>query len=217
MISKLFARRFLALMTTLLGVTMASSSSSGLIKRFEDFRASAYADSAGNPTIGYGHLLVSGEDALAAATLTEEQATELLEADIASKADISKIITPDAWAYLEPHQSDALTSLCFNIGSGNFTCADVVARVNAGDVMGAVEYFGHWRRVGRTILPGLIKRRLAEACIFADCELDPAGDVPSTQWGLGEMAITDENWGRVGEDLRTEAVKIFKEYKSDAL
>lgn len=183
-----------------------------LIATFEGCRLETYKCSAGHDTIGYGHLIGEDENNLREKRLTNEEALALLERDISTRTSLTAITNS-----LEPHQSDALTSLCFNIGITNFRGADIVAQVNDGDMTAAVEYFGHWRRAGGSISAGLIKRRLAEACIFADCELDPAGDVPSAQWGFGEMVITDDNWGRVSEDLRTEAVSIFKAYKSDDL
>lgn len=183
-----------------------------LIRRFEGFRASVYEDCAGHSTIGYGHLITASEGVLAAKVLSEDEAQALLVKDIQTKADISRYVHVG----LSQNQTDALTSLCFNIGYGNFSGSTVLKKVNAGETIEAYEYFGHWRRAGGKIFPGLIKRRFAELFVFADQALDPADDkLPSIQWGLEPMKITDENWLSLRADLRNEAVKIYENYTLD--
>ena len=136
----------------------------GIIKRFEGFRSSVYLDSARRPTIGYGHLITSSDGDLATRVLSEDEAQSLLMADIQIKADIS----PHLRVTLNENQFDALTSLCFNIGYGNFSKSTVLQKVNVGQIVEAYEYFGHWRRAGGAVIDGLMKRRFAELFIFAD-------------------------------------------------
>lgn len=161
----------------------------GIIKRFEGFKNSVYLDSARHPTIGYGHLITSSDGDLAGRVLSEGEGEALLMADIQIKADIF----PHLCVTLSQNQFDALTSLCFNIGYGNFSKSTVLQKVNAGRIVEAYEYFGHWRRAGGTVIDGLMKRRFAELFIFADKTLDPEDDrVPSIQWELsGPMEVTD--------------------------
>ena len=69
-------------------------------------------------TIGYGHLIKSGEDF--SAGLTEQQATELLQQDLqATYNTINEQISADAISNMTQSQYDALVSLVFNIGSGS--------------------------------------------------------------------------------------------------
>ena len=49
-----------------------------LIKKFEGFSSAIYLDSAGLPTVGYGHLIKPHEAALFKAGITEAKAEELL-------------------------------------------------------------------------------------------------------------------------------------------
>ncbi len=186
-----------------------------LIKRFEYFSPTVYLDGGdkGNPTIGYGHLIKPSETThYTGKHLTEAEATALLRLDIRNEAEvpISRVLEVD----LSSSQLDALTSLCFNIGQGHFESSDVLKKVNAGDTNGAYEYFNHWRRTKGVITPGLIKRRFAELFIFANKKLEASDDrVPSAQWKLPSMLVTDENWGMIGRSLRDEAVEIYEEYK----
>jgi len=183
-----------------------------LIRRFEGFRDSVYLDPAGYPTIGYGHLIISGDPDFTGVKLSEDEAQALLVKDIQTKADISRYVH----VALSQNQTDALTSLCYNIGYGQFSGSTVLKKVNAGATIEAYEYFGHWRRAGGAILPGLVKRRFAELFVFADQALDPADNrVPSTQWGLAPMKITDENWLSLRADLRHDAVRIYESYTAE--
>ncbi|MBY0282252.1 MAG: lysozyme [Alphaproteobacteria bacterium] len=117
---------------------------------------------------------------------------------------------------LTQNQFDALTSFCFNIGTERFPNIDVLKRVNEGKTIEAYEYFGHWRRAGGAIIDGLIKRRFAELFIFADKILDLEEGLPSAQWGIAPMEITDGNWTRLRKRpwLLSEAVAIYQAYKS---
>ncbi|MBM3609914.1 MAG: lysozyme [Alphaproteobacteria bacterium] len=177
--------------------------------RFENFSPIIYADITGNPTIGYGHLVTAGENYYGA--LNQDDALGLLVSDIESKANIM----PYLGVSLEENQLDALTSLCFNIGIGNFMRSTLLQKINMEDTYGSYEYFGHWRNANGVVSTGLIKRRFAELFVFANQELDPSDDTaPSMQWGLDPMPITDENWRRIGYDLRNEAVAIYQDYVS---
>lgn len=180
-----------------------------LIKTCEGFRCNAYNDAAGLPTIGYGHLISQAESCLKKTTLTERESHTLLRADITTRADIK----PYVLRSLASHQSDALTSLCFNIGMKRFSQSMVLKHTNTQDYESACAFFGHWRRSGGVALPGLMMRRLAEACIFSHRLVDPASSFPpSVQWGRPPIPITDENWTLMGKDLRVHAVAIYEAY-----
>ena len=96
--------------------TAVSGGALRIIQRFENFSPSVYDDSAGNPTIGYGHLITADED-YTDVELSEDEARTLLVTDMREKSNISDYLTVD----LEYYQRDALISLCFNIGIGNFS------------------------------------------------------------------------------------------------
>lgn len=113
-------------------------------------------------TIGYGHY---GSDVHAGDTITEAEATELLERDLkvfesAVKNAVKVEITQS--------QFDALVSLSYNIGTGAFADSDTVKALNEGKVGHAAVDIPSWRRgMGYQILPGLEKRRQTELEFFA--------------------------------------------------
>src|SRR5579871_259522 len=110
--------------------------SNGLLKFLascEGFSGTAYADSRGNCTIGYGHLLHLGPCTAADNALSETQqvATNQLRADVntAATAVNSNLSIP-----LNQGQFDAIVSLTFNMGMGRLRTHDVWTDVSAGNM-----------------------------------------------------------------------------------
>ena len=52
------------------------------LKTFEGFRSMPYLDTAGKWTVGYGHLMVSGDGLVQGSPITMGQATTLLTQDV---------------------------------------------------------------------------------------------------------------------------------------
>lgn len=88
---------------------------------------------------------------------------------------------------LEQHQFDALVSLAFNIGSTNFATSTLLSLINSGQMARAAHEFEAWHGQSSAIpaafkvgpepdserargyfsrTPGLLRRRLSEACMF---------------------------------------------------
>ena len=134
-----------------------------LIKSFEGFRAKAYICPAGVLTIGYGS---TGPHVRPGLVVTEVEATALLAKDAAR---FEKAVNT-LGVKLTQNQFDALVSLAFNIGVGNFNSSTLVRKLKAGDVSGAAAQFAVWNKARvkgvLTALPGLTKRRAAEAALF---------------------------------------------------
>jgi lysozyme len=132
----------------------------GLIQHFESLRLSAYPDSAGVWTIGWGHTgnVQPGD------TVTRAEADALLRSDVAwaETAVRNAVDVP-----LTQGQFDALVSFTFNVGAGAFENSTLLERLNAGDTTGAQDQFGRWIYAGGEVLPGLVRRRAAEADAFA--------------------------------------------------
>jgi lysozyme len=131
-----------------------------LIKFFEGFRASAYYDAVGVPTIGYGTTtgVKMGQ------TITEAQGEALLQADLRKfEAGVDKLVT----VTLTQEQFDALVSFSYNLGLGNFGSSTLLKLVNAGRFDLAKDQFIRWNKAGGKVLDGLTKRRQAEATLFS--------------------------------------------------
>lgn len=134
-----------------------SNNGLSLIKRFEGCRLTAYQDSIGIWTIGYGHTsgVSKGQ------TITQVQADRYLKADCANaEKAVNKYHSKYHW---NQNQFDALVSFTFNCGSGNLkkllnngqrTIAQISAKIPA------------YNKAGGKVLRGLVNRRAAEKELF---------------------------------------------------
>ena len=143
-----------------------SDSGVNLIKDFEGLRLSAYQDSCGGWTIGYGHTggVEPGE------RITQSQAEELLRKDTGWAQDA---VRQQVHVPLTQRQFDALTSFTFNLGAGALQGSTLLAKLNAVDYAGAQAEFGRFVHAGGRVLQGLVRRRAAEADLFGS--LAPSG------------------------------------------
>jgi GH24 family phage-related lysozyme (muramidase) len=87
----------------------------GDIKTNEGLRLTAYNDQDGNPTIGYGHKILSNEDF--SDGITEEQAVDILITDIdKAKAEIAKAFP---WIIgVDDNRQAIITEMVFQLGIG---------------------------------------------------------------------------------------------------
>ena len=143
---------------------MISDKGIALIQRFEGLRLTAYPDpgTGGDPwTIGIGHTggVQEGD------TCTEEQAQDWLRTDCeTAEGCIDAHVEPE----LTQNQRDALISLIYNIGCGNFKGSSLLKLLNASDFVGAANQFGRWDRAAGRVMPGLQARREAETQLFLE-------------------------------------------------
>ncbi len=143
---------------------LTSSRGVTLIKQFEGLRLDAYRDAVGIWTIGYGHTAEAGvPEPCAGMRITRQEADALLA------RDLGKYETAVDEAISRPvaqNQFDAMVSLCFNIGEGNFAKSRVVGCFNSGLDYEAAQAFLAWTKAGGASLPGLRRRRQAERRLF---------------------------------------------------
>lgn len=143
-----------------------------LIEEFEGCKLTAYYDDHVPPilTIGFGHTGNVTEEE----TITHEQADEYLREDTAWAAEC---VTGWTQAIqLNQNQFDALTSLLFNIGSGNFRNSTLLKKLLNGDIQGAADQFLVWDNTNHETNQGLLNRREAERKLF----LTPITDTTTT-------------------------------------
>lgn len=134
-----------------------------LITSFEGFFADWYLDPVGVRTVGYGH---TDEKIPAGITvpLTKAEALRLLQHDLAGyEAAVGALVKVP----VSQPQFDALVSFAFNVGTGALASSTLLAKLNRRDYHGAQEQFSRWVRGGGRVLPGLVRRRKAEADLFA--------------------------------------------------
>ncbi len=66
-----------------------------------------------------------------------------------------------------PNQIGALASFCFNVGIGALKSSTLLRKFNRGDPADEVaREFLKWNKGGGRVLPGLTRRRAAEAALF---------------------------------------------------
>jgi lysozyme len=139
----------------------ASENGIALICEYEGFSATVYRDAAGLPTIGYGHLIRAGE--CFAEPLSEVAARALLRQDVAvAEQAVAKFIT----APLTQNQCDALVSFTFNLGGGVLQRSTLRRVLNRGEYDAVPREMMRYVWAGGRKLPGLIRRRAAEANLF---------------------------------------------------
>lgn len=132
-----------------------------LLHEFESCRLKAYVCPAGILTIGVGH---TGPDVTPGLTITQEQADALLAKDLRKfEEGVDKLVRVE----LDQDEFDACVALSFNIGLGAFAESTLLKKLNAGDVDGAYKEFGRWTKANGKTLAGLVRRRKAEAALFA--------------------------------------------------
>lgn len=129
-----------------------------LICKWEEFRGYAYVCPAGLWTIGYGHTgrvkptdkidLSQGEAYLRQDLEIVERCLNALELE------------------LNQNQYDALCSLIFNIGTGNFLRSTLLKHLQAKQYDKASAEFLKWRKANGKVLKGLEARRKDEQELF---------------------------------------------------
>lgn len=135
-----------------------------LIKQFEGCKLTAYQDSVGVWTIGYGWTQpVDGKPIRAGMTIKQETAERLLKIGLVSyESDVSRLVKVG----LTQGQFDALVSFTYNLGARSLSTSTLLRKLNAGDYAGAADEFLRWNKAGGKALTGLTRRREAERALF---------------------------------------------------
>ncbi len=127
----------------------------GLTEQFEGCELTAYQDSGGVLTIGYGHA----EGVTQGMTCTQAQAEAWLSADIQwAVCVVQGAVTVD----LTQGEFNALVDFVFNVGSANFQSSTLLKDLNAGNFAAAALQFDRWDMAGGKAVAGLLRRRIAE-------------------------------------------------------
>ena len=136
-----------------------------IIRKYEGFSAKPYKDVAGIPTIGYGTTFYPNgrHVALTDTAVTREQAETYLEAHV---NEVASSVRRLVRVKLTQGQLDALTSLTYNIGIGNFAASTLLRLLNQGKYNDALLQFDCWKKAGGAVSRGLERRRDAEQELF---------------------------------------------------
>ena len=125
---------------------------------YETFRSTPYDDGSGNITIGYGHVIRSGESFT---SIDEEQARSILLNDIIEfERSVTAYLNGFSRSWLQ-YQYDAFVSLAFNAGK-NF-------KYVVNDIVEGKDPRASFEKISKsqgTWLLGLWRRRMDEADMF---------------------------------------------------
>ena len=131
-----------------------------LIAGYERFSSGPYVCPGGKLTIGFGHVILPGENFT---EITMEEGQELLKKDveIAERA-VNRYVS------VEMNQDifDALVSFTFNLGADNFRKSTLLKFLNSGQYYAAALEFCRWDNAGGKEMSGLEIRRAEEELVF---------------------------------------------------
>ena len=149
-------------------------------------------------TIGFGHTAMAGAPEVSQGMeISRAEAEKILARDVAGFArGVAKLVT----AQLNNNEFSALVSFAYNVGLGNFASSSVLKAVNAGDREAVPRRLQLWVKAGGRVLPGLVKRRAAEAALFlksTEAEVRAPVEVPrgkpaqqsTTIWAAFTLAL----------------------------
>ena len=148
-----------------------STAGLALTKQFEGLRLTAYQDSGGVWTIGYGH---TGSEVVCGLTWTQEQADAQLLIDTQTAQDC---VNTHVTLPLTQNQFDALVDFTFNLGCAALRSSTLLSCINAGRFDLAAQQFTRWVYAGGKVVDGLMARRQAEQVLFSS---------PQQQTDIGE-------------------------------
>lgn len=188
----------------------------GLILEFEGFRSSSYLCPAGVWTIGYGATRgVKKGDIITMYDAKERLKRELVEYEQAVLAALT----------LPPNENEfsSCVVLAYNIGIAGFKSSSVVKAHNRGDKEAAARAFNLWNKatIGgvKKTLPGLTRRRLAEAALYLTPVAQFEVDMPQAIEPERPMTASTINrasalaGGTAGIAAISETVKVVNEVK----
>jgi lysozyme len=136
-----------------------------IIKKFEGCKLTAYLCSAKVATIGFGSTFYEdGSPVKLGDKITQERAEELFQRTLISYVNcVNKLVK----SKISQNQFDAMVSLCYNIGCGNFKKSSVLSKTNKNPKDPSItDSFLLWNKAGGKVIKGLTTRRNAEAELF---------------------------------------------------
>ena len=148
--------------------TGLSKAGAEFIAEFEGFSPVPYNDPVGHCTIGYGTLLHTGncrrQDLKEWGTITHERGLQLLQDECETAW---RVIEEFVTVPITQSMADALISFSYNVGTGAFMSSTLLRVINArGSEQEIRHQFSRWVKADGQTLPGLVRRREAEADLY---------------------------------------------------
>lgn len=135
---------------------------------FEGVYLKPYLCPAGIPTIGIGSTRYENGQrvSLSDPPITRERAEELLMWELQKECVPRVLKLCEKLPEWGPGAVAAIVDFTYNLGSGNLASSTLRKRINAGDKAGARDELMKWVKGGGRVLPGLLRRRTAEAALI---------------------------------------------------
>ncbi|AYH32979.1 lysozyme [Pectobacterium parmentieri] len=141
-----------------------SNNGINLIKQFEGCRLTAYQDSVGVWTLGYGWTQpVDGKPIRRGMKIDAATAERLLKTGV---VQYERAVNQLVRVSITQNQFDALVSFTYNLGSRSLSTSTLLKNLNGGDISSAAAEFMKWNHAGGKVLAGLTRRREAERALF---------------------------------------------------
>ena len=135
-----------------------------LCRPFEGLRLQPYICPAGYPTIGYGTVFKPDGTKVTMdhPPISKETAEAWLVSELRHNY-LAGVLKASPGLLAHPRALGAMTDFAYNLGVGRYRSSTLRRRVEAQDWEGAKEQLMLWVRGGGKVLPGLVRRRKAEA------------------------------------------------------
>jgi lysozyme len=136
-----------------------------LIMKFEGCKLSAYQDSVGIWTIGYGNIYYENNVAVKKGdVITHNRAIELFNLIVKKfEVGVDELVASN----VNQNQFDAMVSLAYNIGINNFKNSSLLKMVNNGPSNSSIYLqFLRWNKAKGKVIEGLTRRRIAESELY---------------------------------------------------
>jgi len=136
-----------------------------LIKSFESCRLEAYLDSVNVATIGWGSTrYADGTKVKIGDVISQKGADDLF---LLTLPKFETSVTSLVKSQINQHQFDALVSFTYNLGALALSGSTLLKKVNINpNDPSILQEFQKWIYAGSKQLPGLVRRRQAEANLY---------------------------------------------------
>ena len=138
-----------------------------LCRPFEGLRLQPYICPAGYPTIGYGTVWKpdGSKVTMEHPPISKETAEEWLVHELRHNY-LAGVLKASPGLLARPRALGAMTDFAYNLGVARYRASTLRKRVDDGDWEDAKAQLMLWTRGGGRVLPGLVRRRAAEAALL---------------------------------------------------
>ena len=148
-------------------VTDAIDIAADMCAKFEGFYSKPYICPAGYWTIGYGTVFKPDGSRVTAEHLpiSEAVAYAWLMHEL-SEVAVRGVLAASPHLIQHPNVLAAMADFTYNLGIGRYRASTLRRRIDAKNWSGAKQELAKWIRGGGRVLPGLVRRRAAEAALL---------------------------------------------------